>query len=258
MEKNWRDAIIRTLQESSTPLHYSEITEYILTNKYYKSEGATPAATVNAQMAASIKSLGDKSPFIRVSPGVFMLNEKNILVSQDKSALDVSNKGSQLELDNPTSYIKAFGMYWERNLVLWKNIPKLYGISPGGSESIDFSGQRGVYILYDNHTPIYVGRSTDQSVSQRMYQHTVGRLAGRWNRFSWFGLLLPTEDGSLKEVPPEINEASLITAFEAILIEALEPPQNRRQGDYLKGCEYIQVETPEFKKQKLTDMIKQM
>jgi hypothetical protein len=142
-------------------------------------------------------------------------------------------------------------MYWQRDLVIWKNNPNLYGREHCASVSINFSGQRGIYILYDHHTPIYVGRSTDQNISQRLSQHTLGRLAGRWNRFSWFGILAANNDGTLKEVSPVINEASVISALEALLIEALEPPQNRRQGDGFKGLEYVQDIDPEIKNQQM-------
>ena len=75
MEKTWRDAIIRVLKESATAMHYADIAEQILTNGYYESDGATPAATVNSQIATSIKVDGEKSPYVRVSPGIFALRE---------------------------------------------------------------------------------------------------------------------------------------------------------------------------------------
>ena len=73
MEKSWKEAIKKVLTESSTPLHYTEISEQILSRGYYETDGATPAATVNAQLASSIKHDGEKSPFIRVSKGIFAL-----------------------------------------------------------------------------------------------------------------------------------------------------------------------------------------
>jgi hypothetical protein len=252
MEKTWRKAITRVLKESPTALHYSDISEQILANGYYKPDGATPAATVNAQISSSIKAHGEQSPYVRVSPGVFALRDAQSSVPPPVgSSIEPEENNSQQDPDTPTTFINAFGMYWQRDLVIWKKNPKLYGRSPGGSASINFSGQRGIYLLYDHHTPIYVGRSTDQTISQRLYQHTLGRLAGRWNRFSWFGILAASDDGALKEVSPVINESAFISSFEALLIEALEPPQNRRQGDGFKGLEYVQGIDPEIKKQKL-------
>ena len=61
MEKSWKEAIIKVLTESSTPLHYTEISEQILSRGYYETDGATPAAMVNAQMASSIKHDGESS-----------------------------------------------------------------------------------------------------------------------------------------------------------------------------------------------------
>lgn len=75
MEKSWKDAIKKVLAESDTPLHYSDISEQILTRGYYKTDGATPSATVNAQIASSIKHEGHKSPFLRLGKGIFALRE---------------------------------------------------------------------------------------------------------------------------------------------------------------------------------------
>ncbi len=72
-ELTWQRAIQKVLGSSPTPLHYNEITERIIAEGYRKSIGATPSATVNAQIASSIKHDGESSPYIRVSKGVFAL-----------------------------------------------------------------------------------------------------------------------------------------------------------------------------------------
>lgn len=104
-----------------------------------------------------------------------------------------------------------------------------------------------VYILYDHHTAIYVGRTTDRPLGKRLYEHTLDRLSGRWDRFSWFGLLDVTSDGSLKERSITANQTLLISTLESILIETLEPPQNRKRGEDLSAVEYIQERDPELK-----------
>lgn len=43
MEKSWKAAITRVLREADSPLHYSDISERILSEGYYQTEGATPA-----------------------------------------------------------------------------------------------------------------------------------------------------------------------------------------------------------------------
>lgn len=55
MSLSWREAIEKVLAEEAHPLHYSQISELILSKGYYQTEGATPDATVNAQIASSIK-----------------------------------------------------------------------------------------------------------------------------------------------------------------------------------------------------------
>ena len=59
MSMSWREAIERVLNEEGRAMHYSEISELILAKGYYKTEGATPDATVNAQITSSIKHEGE-------------------------------------------------------------------------------------------------------------------------------------------------------------------------------------------------------
>src|SRR5712672_272474 len=72
-EQSWKNAIVTILTESKEPLHYHEITERILTRGLKATTGATPDATVNAQISASIKHDGATSPFLRVAKGTFTL-----------------------------------------------------------------------------------------------------------------------------------------------------------------------------------------
>ena len=81
MEKSWREAIKKVLAETDTSLHYTEISEHILSRGYYETDGATPAATVNAQISASIKHDGEKSPFVRVGKGIFTLKDKAAILA---------------------------------------------------------------------------------------------------------------------------------------------------------------------------------
>jgi hypothetical protein len=230
MEKSWREAIKKVLAESDTPLHYTEISEQILSRGYYKTDGATPAATVSAQLTSSIKHDGEKTPFIRVGRGIFTLKDiaRSLKPDDDKknSVADI-----QFEDELSESIIRSFGMYWQRDLVVWRGDPKMYGKQQALAKPVDFGKQKGIYILYDHHTVIYVGRSIDRPLGKRLYEHTIDRLGSRWNRFSWFGLLEVTQEGNLKETTFNTSLASLVASLEALLIEALEPPQNRRRGD---------------------------
>jgi hypothetical protein len=254
MEKTWRDAIKRVLAEADSPLHYTEICEYILARGYYKPDGATPAATVNAQISASIKHDGDNSPFIRAGKGIFVLKQTS--GSASPRELKTDGAGESLQPDTNESIIRSFGMYWQRDLVVWKNDPRIFGKQQALSKPVDFGKQKGIYILYDHHTVVYVGRATERPLGKRIYEHTLDRLASRWNRFSWFGLLDVTPNGELKEMPFNISLASMVATLEALLIEALEPPQNRKRGDDFSAIEYLQDIDPELREREIQSTLR--
>lgn len=256
MEKSWKAAIIRVLNESDSPLHYTDISEQILSRGYYETDGATPAATVNAQIASSIKHDGEKSPFVRVGKGIFALKTTlvGLPVALEKQKKPIPESISDAETSD--SIIRSFGMYWQRDLVVWRNDPKLFGKQQATSKPIDFGKQKGIYILYDHHTVVYVGRSVDRPLGKRLFEHTVDRLGSRWNRFSWFGLLDATDDGGLKETPFSNSLSSIISSLEALLIEALEPPQNRKRGDDFSAIEYIQDIDPELREREIQSTLR--
>ena len=266
MSMSWREAIERVLSEEARPLHYSEISEFILSKGYYKTDGATPDATVNAQITSSIKHEGEKSPFFKVSRGTYTLRGKEVqslVLPRPTVALPTATpkvlkeaQTATVEEDPDESVIRCLGMYWQRDLVVWKSDPRIFGKQQALSKPVDFSTQRGIYILYDHHTVIYVGRSVDRPLGKRLYEHTTDRLGSRWNRFSWFGLLNVTDDGKLVEAPIKVTLPLLIATLEALLIEALEPPQNRKRGDDFSVMEYIQDIDPEIKERELQNTLR--
>jgi hypothetical protein len=69
-------------------------------------------------------------------------------------------------------------------------------------------------------------------------------------------LLDVTPGGSLKETAPNSSLASLIATLEALLIEALEPPQNRKRGDDFSGIEYIQDIDPELREREIQNTLR--
>lgn len=249
-------------------MHYSEISELILSREYYKTEGATPDATVNAQITSSIKHDGEKSPFLKVSRGTYTVRTSKpataiAIPASSAIALPPATpkvlkeaQTSTVEGEPDESVIRCLGMYWQRDLVVWKNDPRVFGKQQALSKPVDFGVQRGIYILYDHHTVVYVGRSVDRPMGKRLYEHTIDRLGSRWNRFSWFGLLNVTDDGKLVEVPIKVTLPSLIATLEALLIEALEPLQNRKRGDDFSVMEYIQDIDPEIKERELQNTLR--
>ena len=90
----------------------------------------------------------------------------------------------------------------------------------------------------------------------RLFEHTRDRLTGRWDRFSWFGVRGVRADGELTPLPAsDIALGSLIATMEALLIEGLEPPQNRRQGEGFNAVEFIQETDPDIAKEQQKSLI---
>lgn len=248
-ELTWRKAIDQVLGSSPTPLHYNEIAERILSDGLRQKIGATPAATVNAQISASIKHDGGSSPYVRVSKGTFALRSsgETAMIVPKKLTPDVSESDEEEQYE----IISSFGMFWRKDAIEWGPNPKLLGMQQIGATPVDFCKQLGIYLLYDGREVMYVGRTTDRPLGRRLYEHTVDRMSVRWDRFSWFGLLPVSDTGALKSLPRTYDAANLIPALEAILIEALEPRQNRKRGDDLAAVEYIQRIDPEIEKKKV-------
>lgn len=234
----WKEAIIKVLGESDEPMHYSAISQAIIDQGYRKDVGATPSDTVASYLSES-RRRDNPSPFARVGRGMYALAERSTAPEEgreqpvDEAAEDAEEMG----------LINAFGMFWSRDRVLWKTtMPRLLGVQQSGSAEVNFTAQAGVYLLHDGSRPVYVGRTTEPRLGLRLFEHTRDRLTGRWDRFSWFGVRAVCPEGDLSQMPTSgIAVGTLIATMEALLIEGLEPPQNRRQGDGFNAVEFIQV-----------------
>lgn len=79
-----------------------------------------------------------------------------------------------------------------------------------GAIPVDFNKQLGIYLLDDGREVIYIGRTTDRPLGRRLFEHTFDRMAVRWDRFSWFGLLPVSESGQLGALPAMYEAAKMI------------------------------------------------
>ena len=70
----FKQSAVEILKKTKKPLHYTEITRLALESGILETEGATPEATMNAQIVVDIKNKGDGSDFVRTAPGIFALN----------------------------------------------------------------------------------------------------------------------------------------------------------------------------------------
>lgn len=261
----WRDAAISVLRDRGEAMHYKDIAEAIKEKGLRESMGATPANTVFTAISLSMRRFPDETPFIKSGDGWFLLKTNTDAETvfetknndEEDNAIAASEESGLIENVDET-LIRAFGMYWERSSVAWKNNPNIYGRQQSGADLVNFSEQRGIYLLHDERSVVYVGRIIDQSMGHRLFQHTTDRLRGRWIRFSWFGLRKVMPDGKLVDVDSmdiQTTQKKLIATLEAILIEGLEPPQNKKRGDDIGAIEYQQGVDPRIKEVEMSKII---
>ena len=260
-ELKWKEAIVKVFEDEKKALHYTDIAELIAERGYRKSLGATPQDTVSANMTTDINTNKEKSIFAKVDKGIYILRK----FLDDSSQLVAEEIEDELIVTEKTKkerykIINAFGIYWNRNLVHWKTTPDLLGIQQIGASEVNFKDQIGIYLLHDSRETIYVGQAIEQTLGQRLKNHTTDRLGGRWDRFSWFGFYPVNENGKLlTDIKLDnITVQNLGDILEAILIESIEPRQNRKQGNLFFGLEYLQQEAPEIKKRLKEQIIREL
>ncbi len=250
-ELTWRKAIEKILSEAPAAIHYREITDAIIEQSLRSSLGATPAATVSAHLATAIKHDGANCPFQKIGRGLYIWKAK----ADTTFSPSIPPNGEDDDAEDQYDVISSFGMFWKRDGIEWTSTPKILGMQQIGAKAVDFSKQVGIYLLYDGREIIYVGRTTNRPLGRRLYEHTLDRLSSRWDRFSWFGILPVKDDGSLGDQLDSFPTQKLIPALEAILIEALEPRQNRKRGDDLSAVEFIQQIDPSIKKRNMKQVM---
>ncbi len=102
---SWRKAVLQVLEGSVEPMSSPSIAEAIVEQKLRSEFGATPSSTVATVITTSLNKDGEKSPFVRVSRGIYTLrsHKAGSGPAQLDAAADESAEGSA---------IGAFGMYW--------------------------------------------------------------------------------------------------------------------------------------------------
>ena len=236
MSLTWDQAIQSVLRDKGRPMHYTDIADEIIKQGLRDSVGATPARTVNAMM-----NYHYPERYVRLGEGLYALNTWPVA----SDALKIEPIESE-QADHETGAINAFGMFWRRDWINWER-PELIGKQEGADLNVNFNDQVGVYLLHDRERVIYVGRA-ENTLIERIKAHTTGRFGGRWDRFSWFGLRKVGEEGALGDPEETWERSDVIETMEAILIECLEPSQNRKRGDNLGDSEFIQVLANDFRK----------
>lgn len=144
----------------------------------------------------------------------------------------------------PAMLIKAYGLFWQADEIDWHpgrghrgefRLLGRVGMNLGTLRVADFRDQRGLYILYGNYGPYYVGLVRDQPLGKRLKDHLHDHHSGRWDRFSWFGFRSVLDASDADGVKRLRARAALsvgpsdeaIADIEALLIRALGLPSNR-------------------------------
>jgi hypothetical protein len=138
------------------------------------------------------------------------------------------------ESANTPILIKAYGEFWSPDIVNWERTWRLLGTRRPDSKgpSINVYEQRGIYVLYNDFVPVYVGRSDKQSIGYRLQLHRESRRKGpRWDRFSWFGFKGIRKNGELGALNASAHSPTreLIATLEALLIIVIDPRLNARR-----------------------------
>ena len=164
---------------------------------------------------------------------------------------------------NDKGLFHAFGLFWRKDEVDWApgkgkrsfallgkrgdNRPKL--------TAADFRRQNGIYILYGDYGPHYVGLTRKQGLGKRLKDHLSDSHAAKWDRFSWFSfgrvLRAKNADGlqTFAEVPSKqvVKPDSVIGDLEAILIRAM-ALRNVSKMNFCQAQEWKQVKLDEVER----------
>jgi hypothetical protein len=164
--------------------------------------------------------------------------------------------------------IKAYGLFWladEVDSFHWeRGRQELLGRLGQQGESFrvaDFWKQSGVYVLYSDHGPYYVGLVRQQSLGTRLRAHIEDRHRQKWDRFSWFGFreVLNSRDqrglSPLKQLPQRSGGSAGVEIgdMEALLITALGTAEtgNKQKMRFAAADEWRQIKLDEVEKYQL-------
>ncbi|MDE0408601.1 MAG: GIY-YIG nuclease family protein [Alphaproteobacteria bacterium] len=141
---------------------------------------------------------------------------------------------------NNAKPITAFGRHWKFRK-REESTGELLGVRQGSGDPVNMANQAGIYILYDRGRAVYVGKTEQNGLIDRLREHRKGKKWERWDRFSWYGIRpVDRETGRLGKVYSGAEARMVIDVMESVLIETLTPYFNGRSGSSI-GEMYVQV-----------------
>lgn len=157
--------------------------------------------------------------------------------------------------------IKSFGLFWRADEIDWtpgkgkrKSFRLLgrWGKNAPGLRVTDVRWMQGIYVLYGDYGPHYVGLTRKQGLGKRLKDHLFDEHDGMWDRFCWFGFQKVLErqgDDGLRDLGDLADIRSgttknLIGDVEALLIKAM-GLRNKADMKFSDATEWIQVRSHE-------------
>jgi len=154
--------------------------------------------------------------------------------------------------------ITSYGLFWRADEIDWfpgqgnHNAFRLLGrigVNRPGIRVADFRRQQGIYILYDEYGPAYVGLAKGDRLGARLREHHEDHLLGKWDRFSWFGFnpVGASHDKfgvlSLNEPKRDMTDDTITTIrdLEALLISAMGPKLNKSKMRFVNAEKWDQI-----------------
>jgi hypothetical protein len=132
--------------------------------------------------------------------------------------------------------VTSYGLFWRADEIEWfpgqgnRNEFRLLGRigkNRPGIRVADFRRQQGIYILFDEYGPAYVGLAKGERLGARLRDHHGDHLANRWVGAA------PDKDGvlSLDQPRRDVTDdtSTTIGDLEALLIAAMGPKLNQQQ-----------------------------
>lgn len=149
--------------------------------------------------------------------------------------------------------VKAYGQFWNPYAVNWGavgrgNKGELIGVGKikGTNCEIDFWDACGIYVLYNQFAPVYIGKADSVVLGSRLRSHLSDRHAGRWDMFSWFctSTVNSTYGDVRKPGKRHVTPSTVVQTLEAIAILISDAPLNRRRESIDGAIEFEQVSMP--------------
>lgn len=157
--------------------------------------------------------------------------------------------------------ITSYGLFWRSEEIKWfpgqgrANEFRLLGrvgMNRPKIRVVDFRRQQGIYILFDEYGPAYVGLAAGAKgdrLGERLREHHQDELAGKWDRFSWFGFNpvgdTPDTHGvlSLNEPRRKVTDdtSTTIRDLEALIIAAMGPKLNKQRMKFKNAEKWDQI-----------------